>query len=223
MNEFASALHDAGDCTRQRILATAYELYSRHGLDAVDLTDVVGRAGVTRSTLERHFPTEESLVLAFLVLREQAWTLGMVRDGAHRRGDTPEQRLLTIFDVFEDPFDRDDFEGSSFINILLEMGPEHPLGQAAIGYLTNIRALLVRDLAAQAGLRDPDEFAKSLHILMKGSTIAAAEGDADAAKRARAMARRLIEDHRDGAAAGRPESDGHAAAERNGRLRRTPG
>jgi AcrR family transcriptional regulator len=207
MSEFPSALHDADGDARQRIVATAYELFSRRGVRAVDLDEILVRSGVPRSTLERHFPTKESLVLALLALREQAWTLGVVRDRPYRRG-TPEQRLLAIFDVFGEWFGHDDFEGCSFVNILLEMDPEHPLGQAAIGSLANIRALILRDLATRAGLRDPDGFAKSWHILMKGAIIAAAEGDTEAAPRAQAMARRLIEDHRHGAAPDPAEGDG---------------
>ena len=51
-------------------------------------------------------------------------------------------------------------------------------------------------MATEAGLRDPAEFARSWHILMKGSIIAAAEGDTEAAQRAKAMGRLLIEQHR---------------------------
>ena len=38
----------------------------------------------------------------------------------HGAGLTPEERLLAIFDVFDDWFHRDDFEACSFINVLLE-------------------------------------------------------------------------------------------------------
>ena len=75
------------------------------------------------------------------------------------------------------------------------MGAAHPLGEASIGYLENIRAM-VRERAEQAGLREPDEFALSWHILMKGSIVSAAEGDVGAARRAKAMARCLIDAHR---------------------------
>ena len=55
---------------------------------------------------------------------------------------------------------------------------------------------VLRSLAEEAGLRDSEEFARSFHILMKGSIVQAAEGDADAAKRAQQMARDLIERYR---------------------------
>ena len=48
----------------------------------------------------------------------------------------------------------------------------------------------------EAGLRDTDEFARSFHILMKGSIVQAGEGDVDAAKRAKEMARDLIAKYR---------------------------
>jgi hypothetical protein len=51
-------------------------------------------------------------------------------------------------------------------------------------------------MAEEAGLREPHEFALSWHILMKGSIIAAIEGDIDAAPRAKAMARHLVDQHR---------------------------
>ena len=75
------------------------------------------------------------------------------------------------------------------------MGPEHPAGSATSA-ISNGRAV-VSDLAHEAGLRNVDKFARSWHILMKGSIISATEGDGDAAKRAKAMARSLIAAHRD--------------------------
>ena len=78
--------------------------------------------------------------------------------------------------------------------MLLELGAAHPAGRASIEHLENIRSV-VSQLAEEASLSDPDSFARSWHILMKGSIVSAAEGDPDAARRAKAMARRLIEDH----------------------------
>ncbi|MDT7775771.1 MAG: hypothetical protein QOC67_4695, partial [Pseudonocardiales bacterium] len=43
------------------------------------------------------------------------------------------------------------------------------------------------ELATDAGAADPDSFARQWHILMKGSIIAAGEGDTEAAMRAREL------------------------------------
>jgi AcrR family transcriptional regulator len=180
---------------RGRIIDTAYELFSRRGIRDVGVNELISRAGVAKATFYRHFATKDDLVLAFLEQRDRLWTVDLVVAEARRRGSTPTEQLLAIFDVFGDWFRRDDFEACSFINILLEMGANHPLGRASIDYLAKIRGH-VQQLAEEAGLRDAEDFSRSWHILMKGSIISATEGDADAAKRAQRMAKTLIEQYR---------------------------
>lgn len=180
---------------RERIVHTAYELFARRGIRDVGINELINRAGVAKATFYRHFASKDELVLAFLEQRDRVWTVDLVIADARRRGGTPTEQLLAIFDVFGDWFRRDDFEACSFINILLEMGANHPLGRASIDYLAKIRGH-VKQLAEEAGLRETEDFSRSWHILMKGSIISAAEGDADAAKRAQRMAAALIEQHR---------------------------
>jgi AcrR family transcriptional regulator len=180
---------------RERILETAYELFSQRGIRAVGVDELIQRAGVAKASLYRHFPSKDDLVVAFLERRGQRWTNGWVEKEARSRASSAEKQLLAIFDAFDEWFRREDFEACSFINALVEMGPRHPAGRASLRHLENIRSI-VGGLAEEAGLRDPGSFAHSWHILMKGSIIAAAEGDLDAAQRAQSMGRRLINDHR---------------------------
>ena len=189
------ALPQSKPDARERILDTAYELFSRRAIRDVGIDEVIERAGVAKATLYRHFPSKDELVVAFLERREERWTLAWVEAEARRRGTTPEEQLLAIFELFDEWFHRDDFEACSFINVLLEMGHAHPAGQASVRHLASIRSV-VGHLAEEAALRDPESFARSLHILMKGSIVSAAEGDAEAAQRARSMAALLIEHHR---------------------------
>jgi AcrR family transcriptional regulator len=191
----AHAVSQASPGARDRILTAAYELFSRRGIRDVGVDEVIERAGVAKASLYRHFRSKDDLVVAFLDLREERWTVGWVEAEARRRGRTPEEQLLAIFGLFDEWFHRDDFEACSFINVLLEMGPNHRAGTASVQHLANIRSI-VSKLAEEAGLREPDSFASSWHILMKGSIVSAAEGDAEAAQRAKSMARLLIEEHR---------------------------
>ena len=178
---------------RERILAASYELFSTRGIRAVGTEEVLAKAGVAKSTLYRHFSSKEELVLAFLQRREQRWTREYVEAEARRRGSTPRECLLAIFDVFDEWFHRDDFEGCSFVNVLLEMSDlESPLGKASAAHLEYIRSV-VRTLAEEAGVQDSETFAHSWHILMKGSIVAAGEGDALAGRRARAMGEDLLD------------------------------
>ena len=179
---------------RERILDTAYELFARRGIRDVGVDEIVVQAGIARATLYRHFKSKDDLALAFLARREERWTFGSLEAEARKRGRTPERRLLAIFDVFDEWFQRPDFEACSFVNVLFEMRPTHPLGQASIQHLANIRGM-VEKLATDAGLVNVKEFSRSWHILMKGSIVAATEGDLKAARRAQAMARTLIANH----------------------------
>jgi AcrR family transcriptional regulator len=180
---------------RKRIVDTAYELFARRGIRDVGVNELISRAGVAKATFYRHFASKDELVLAFLEQRDRVWTVDLIVADARRRGESPTEQLLAIFDVFGDWFRRDDFEACSFINVLLEMGSSHPLGRASIDYLAKIRGH-VKQLADEAGLRDTEDFSRSWHILMKGSIISATEGDTDAAKRAQRMAKTLIEQYR---------------------------
>jgi AcrR family transcriptional regulator len=179
----------------ERIVNAAYDLFARRGVRDVGINELISSSGVAKATFYRHFASKDELVLAFLEKRDQVWTVNAIVGEARRRADTPERQLLAIFDVFSDWFHCTDFEACSFINVLLEMGASHPLGRASIDYLAKIRGH-VKQLADEAGLQRTDDFSRSWHILMKGSIISAAEGDLDAARRARRLAGWLIEDHR---------------------------
>lgn len=180
---------------RERILESAYQLFTRRRIRDVGVNEVVAQAAVTKATFYNHFRSKDDLVLAFLEVREQRATIDWLQTGALQRGATPEARLLAIFDIFDEWFGGDEFESCPFIHVLLEMGPRHPLGEASIHYLENVRGL-VRHLAVDAGLRDPAGFARAFHILMKGSIVAAVEGDTGAARSAKELARMLIDRHR---------------------------
>jgi AcrR family transcriptional regulator len=180
---------------RERLLDTAYELFSRRGIRGVGIEEVIERAGVAKATLYRHFPSKDDLVLAFLERRHQHWTDDIHLAQTRHSDGRPEERLLAIFDVLDERFRSEEFDAYLFFNALLEMGAEHPAGRASVRHVEHLRSI-VRQLADEAELRDTEAFARSWHILMKGSIIAAAEGDPAAGQRAKAMARSLIDRHR---------------------------
>jgi AcrR family transcriptional regulator len=184
---------------RERILDAAYELFTRRGLYQVGIEEIIERASVAKATLYRHFPSKEHLELAFLERRDERWTRGWLIAEVRRRASTPEQQLLAIFDAMNDWFRSSDFEGCSFVNALLEMGPDDAVTRASLRYLETIQGF-ERSLAEHAQLTDPEGFTRSFHILKRGAIMAAEGGDTGAALRAKQMARRLIDEYRPQAA-----------------------
>jgi len=69
---------------RERILATAEEMFARDGL-AVSVDDIAHRAKIGIGTLYRHFPTKDALVAAIVIDR-----IGRVADRAEALHDTAE-------------------------------------------------------------------------------------------------------------------------------------
>ena len=172
---------------RERIDRVAYELFSRRGIRGVGIDAVIAESGVAKMTLYRHYPSKEKLALAFLQRREELWTRAWLQDEVERRARAPGDRLLAIFDVFDKWFRHADFEGCSFINVLLETDNRaSPVRIATVHHLEVIRNFL-RQLARDGDVIDADGFARQWHILMKGSIVAAAEGDKDAARRAKEL------------------------------------
>ena len=185
----------ARESGRERLSRAAYELFSRDGTRAVGVDAVIARAGTAKMTLYRNFPSKDDLILDFLRRREQLWTREWLEAESRRRGETPRQQLLAIFDVFSEWFGKPDFEGCAFLTTMIEISdPGHPVHQAAVGHLVNIRSYIA-ELAAAAGIADTDAFARKWHILMKGSIMAAHEGDTAAAARAREMGELLLRDY----------------------------
>jgi AcrR family transcriptional regulator len=177
---------------RERIDRTAYELFSRHGIRAVGVDTISARSGVAKMTLYKHYPSKEELALAFLRRREELWTRSWLQQEVERRARKPAERLLAVFDVFDKWFHRSDFEGCSFVKVLLEHSdPWHPVRKAAEAHIETVRAFL-RELAADAGVRDADAFARQLQMVMMGSIVAAYAGDRDAARRAKELGSLLL-------------------------------
>ena len=179
---------------RERIDHAAYELFSRHGVRAVGVDAVIARSGVAKKTLYFHYPSKEKLALAFLQRREELWTRAWLQEGVNRRARRPADRLLALFDIFDKWFHRSDYEGCAFIRVLFEHNdPKHPIRKSTEDHIRTVRDF-VRQLAEEAGVRDPDGFARQWQIVMMGSIIAAYAGDRDAARRAKKLGVLLLAD-----------------------------
>jgi len=177
---------------RERLIDAAYELFATNGISQVGIDTVLSKARCAKASLYGNFDSKVDLAIAFLDRREAVWTRGWLETEIKRRTSRPEDRLLAIFDVFDGWFRKRSFEGCSFINVLLESKVESPVHRAAANHLSKIRAI-IQALAQECKLRDPEQFANAWHMLMKGSIIAACEGNRNAARDAKRAARLILQ------------------------------
>jgi AcrR family transcriptional regulator len=177
---------------RERLLAAAYELFAANGVNQVGIDTILAKSGCAKASLYSNFRSKTGLAIAFLERRETLWTRGWFEAEVRRRASTPQERLLTIFDVLDVWFHKKTFEGCSFVNVLLESSEESPVRRAAILHLSTVRAIVHR-LARNADLREPEKFAQAWTMLMKGSIVSACEGNRNAARDAKRAAHLVID------------------------------
>ena len=184
-----------GESGGERISRAAYELFSRQGVRDVGIDAVIARAGTAKMTLYRNFPSKDDLILDFLRRRERLWTEGWLQHESRNRDERPQEQLLAIFDLFDEWFQRPDFEGCPFLTTMMEVNDRtHPVHRASVEHLARIRGYLC-ERAEAAGVADAPLLARQWHILMKGSIMAAHEGDTGAAAAARQLGELLLRSH----------------------------
>jgi len=182
----------AGGDARERILATAHELFMRHGLVAVGVDRIVDEAGVAKTTLYRHFGSKDGLAVAVLLRHEELWTRKWLEPEAVRLASAPGGSPVAIFDALDEWFGQADYEGCLFINALLETRDHSsPVRQAAVDAIEHVYDVVQR-LLEEAGIPDSEALAHQIQIIMRGCIVAAVEGRVDAVEHGRAAAQRLL-------------------------------
>jgi AcrR family transcriptional regulator len=180
---------------RQRLVAAAVELFSRHGFAAVGIDRIIDAAGVTKSTFYKHFDGKDELMVAAVQQRDEWESQAWDRAVGKLAGDDPAARLLAMLDVMDLWFNDPDFRGCMFISAALEFpNPHDPVHQAAAAYKQRARDHR-RDLARQAGAgaATAETFADCYTALVEGALVLRqTQGRNDAARAIRPAVQQLI-------------------------------
>jgi AcrR family transcriptional regulator len=158
---------------RDRLVATAVELFYRNGFAAVGVDRVIAAAGVTKTTFYKHFESKDDLMVAAVKRRDEWESAAWDRLIRKIAGDDPVKRLLALLDVMDLWFNDPDYGGCMFVNTAIEFpNPNDPVHQAAAEYKKKVRNHW-RDLARSAGA-DPaaaETFADCYAALVEGAMI----------------------------------------------------
>lgn len=155
---------------RERLLASANELFYAEGVQSVGIDRVIEHAGVAKASLYNLFGNKEGLVRAYLEARHDG-TSAMLNNAVelHRN---PRRRILAVFEAQAQAFAQPGFRGCAFVSALAEAPAGGAVEAATAEFRTSIRALFV-DLAEEAGVADPTELARQLQVIYDGGMIAA--------------------------------------------------
>ena len=161
---------DAASARKDHLVETALVLFYKNGFHATGIDTILAESGVAKMTLYKYFKGKDDLILAALELRDRNW-MGWFRGELERRGKTPQQRLLAVFDALGDWFAQDDFRGCMFINAASEYcGLDGKIGEIAARHKRMVREEIQR-LADEAGLSHPAALADQLALLVEGAIV----------------------------------------------------
>jgi AcrR family transcriptional regulator len=180
---------------RERLVATAVELFYRQGFGAVGVDQVIATAGVTKTTFYKHFDGKDDLMVAAVQRRDEWEAQAWYRAVRELAGDDPALQLLAMLDVMDLWFNDPEFRGCMFMNTAAEFpNPHDPVHQAAAAHRQRARDQY-RDLARAAGADalGAETFADCFAALVEGALILRqTHGRNDAARVVRPAVEQLI-------------------------------
>lgn len=181
--------------TRERILKVASDLFSRKGVRAVGLQQVVDESGLGKSLLYREFRSKDDLVVAWLHEMRSVWWEATGKVIARYPGD-PARQLLGIVEMVRDEVSATEYFGCVYHNTSAEFrDPQHPGHQESVQHAREIREQ-IRDLAAAAGADNPGELGDAILLIIDGIYASGAIlGPSGPAKLGVSLAQQLIARH----------------------------
>jgi AcrR family transcriptional regulator len=154
---------------RERLLATAAELFYRDGIHSVGVDRIVETATVTRATFYRHFPGKEDLVRAYLQSEDEQ--LRTLFAAGAEAADSPETMLEAIIQGIAADVVHNHVRGCPFINAAAEYpDPESPVRKAIQSHRDWFHGTLLAAFEA-AGADDAPQRARALVLLRDAALV----------------------------------------------------
>jgi AcrR family transcriptional regulator len=180
------------EATKARILKAAADVFTRRGIHAAGINEVVEAAGASKLTIYKNFGSKDGLVEAVLTDRAQrvrAW-----HNQAVEQADPGRDRVLAVFDLVASWYAEAGFRGCAMMNAATEdRGQDGAPRRLAQDHLTFYRDLF-RRLLTEAGARDPETTARQLLIVLEGATlISAVDRDPGLGAEARVIVETLLD------------------------------
>ena len=154
--------------TRECILDVANRLFYAEGIRAVSVDTISEQAGISKKTLYYHFKSKDDLIAAYLAARDQPNLALFERWFEEAEGDVPE-KVAAIFTRLARNARHPRWKGCGFLRTAAELAnmPGHPAVRVGAAHKKRFEAWLA-DTFTTAGLRDPDELARHVVLLMDG-------------------------------------------------------
>lgn len=155
---------------KQKVLFTAHDLFYADGIRATGIDKIIAQAQVTKTTFYRHFPSKNSLIIAYLEYRHVLW-LDWFKQIINQHNDLADGIATAMFEWFK----QDSFRGCAFVNSLSEISAELPEVKA----LVSEHKQDVADVVKVKLKKTPDSnaVAQAIVMTMDGAIVRAQSGE----------------------------------------------
>ena len=157
---------------RDRLLHAAEELFMQEGVVRVTVDAIAERAGSTKMTLYRHFPSKEKVVEAWITLLTEDYS-AVFDEMAARFPQQPAQQIMGFVHFITDHLDASAHQGCPFTRTLAEAGEQFPEVRCLIVAHKQRQYQRIATLCQQAGKADADALAKEITLLLEGAQVVA--------------------------------------------------
>jgi AcrR family transcriptional regulator len=153
---------------RQRLIEIAIELFYQEGIRAIGIDTVVGRSGVSKSSLYRTFASKDELIAAFAEEQNRRFWQWW-KDTVDRHVGAPRRQIEALLEGIAGQIANPQFRGCPFINLATEFpDPQHPGTAIACSNKREVSKRL-RTLARALGARDHRQLGDQLALLIDGA------------------------------------------------------
>jgi AcrR family transcriptional regulator len=158
------------ESVRDRILATARELFYREGVRGVGVDTVVAQSGVAKTSLYRWFPSKDVLIASVVEEEAKARWAAWERVAERCADQSPRDRLRSHMSAVLRFVSRTDYRGCPFMNVSAELpDPLHPARLVTLEVTQELRRRVRKLVDAIEGVRDPAELTDQIVLLVDGT------------------------------------------------------
>lgn len=158
--------------TEEKLLLAARRLFCRAGIHATGISRILEEAGVARGSLYAHYGSKENLLKVVFDTEANMWFHWFDQDLPALNCPVKE-RILSLFDLLEKWFQKEDFFGCVFINAVAEHEKDSAWVRDVAGAYRDQIIDRLKALVMESGAKESDIVTQKLGLIIEGAIITA--------------------------------------------------
>jgi AcrR family transcriptional regulator len=157
---------------KERIIATASDLFYNQGYNQTGINQIISEAGVAKASLYQHFRSKEDIAVAYLIARHSMW-MGKLNDCISIQ-NTSKGKVIGCFDYLIEWLNEVNFRGCGWQNIITDLPDGHlKIRDQAVYHKNDVRNWIHSLLKKQSDYDEiqAEELGDEVLILIEGAII----------------------------------------------------